>query len=101
MISIITTTVSRKKDAIELGKMLLDHKLIVCANITEVTSQYYWKGRYHEELEYQVSFKTRIEKKSQAIKCIKQNHPYEIPLIASKEFEISNSYKVWMDGELT
>lgn len=101
MISVITTTVSRKKDAIELGKMLLEHKLIVCSNVTEVTSQYNWKGRYHEELEYQISFKTSIDKKSQAIKCIKKNHPYEIPLIASKDFEISNSYKVWMDSELT
>ncbi len=101
MITVITTNLSRKKDAISLGKKLLDNNLIVCSNISKTTSQYFWKGKYHEEVEYQASFKTSIDKKSQAIKFIKKHHPYEIPLIASKEYEISNSYKAWMDKTLS
>lgn len=101
MITFITTNLSRKKDAIKLGKELLDNNLIVCSNINKTTSQYYWKGKYHEEVEYQASFKTSIGRKAQAIKFIKKNHPYEIPLIASKDLEISNSYKAWMDEILS
>jgi len=97
MIAVITTNVSRRKDAIELGKKLLDNNLIVCSTISKTISQYFWKGKYHEEKEYQLSCKTIIDKKPQAIKFIKKNHPYEIPLIASKNFEINNSYKAWMD----
>ena len=58
MIAYIYTNVSNKSDAVALGKGLLDAKLIACSNISEVTSQYFWKGSYHEESEYCVSFKT-------------------------------------------
>jgi len=97
MISIITTTVSRKKDALTMGKKLLDNNLIVCSNVNKTTSQYIWKGKFHEESEYQVSFKTTIGKKAQTIKFIKKHHPYEIPCIASKECEVNNAYRAWMD----
>ena len=97
MITIIKTTVSRKKDAIDLGKKLLDHNLIVCSNITRTISQYFWKGKYNEVKEYDVVFKTTISKKSECIKHISKFHPYENPMIASKNYEINNSYKAWMD----
>lgn len=97
MISIITTAVSRRKDALGLGKKLLDNNLIVCSHIEKATSQYYWKGKYHEEKEYVATYKTTLEKKSQAIKFIKKNHPYDIPFISSQEVEVSNSYRSWMD----
>lgn len=97
MITIITTTLSRRKDALELGKKLLDNNLVVCSNIEKTISQYYWKGKYHEEKEYLVTYKTSLEKKSQAIKFVKKHHPYEIPFISSHEVEVSNSYRSWMD----
>lgn len=97
MIAVITTTVSTQKDALKIGKKLLDDHLIVCSNINKTLSQYYWKGQFHEEEEFQLSVKTTIEKKEQAIKCINMMHPYETPMIVSKNFEISNSYKAWMD----
>jgi len=97
MITIITTNLSRRKDAEQMGKALLDNDLIVCSNINKTSSQYYWKGKYHEEKEYQASFKTSIEKKEQAIKYIKKHHPYDVPMILSKNLEINNSYKNWMD----
>lgn len=101
MITFITTNLSRKKEAVKLGKELLDNNLIVCSNIDKTTSQYYWKGKYHEEVEYRASFKTSIQMKAQAIKFIKKHHPYEIPLIASTDMEVSNSYKAWMDDILS
>lgn len=97
MIAIIKTTVSDKKEALHLGKELLGNKLIVCSSIKKMTSQYYWNGKYHEESEYDVTFKTSLSKNKQAIKFIKKNHPYEIPLIASTIHEVNNSYKGWMD----
>lgn len=97
MISIITTTVSRKKDALNIGSKLLDNQLIVCSNINKITSQYMWKGEYHEESEYQVTFKTTIAKKAQTIKYIKKHHPYQVPCIITKEREVNNAYRAWMD----
>jgi len=100
MIAVITTHVAKRTDALKLGKELLDNNLIVCSNISEVTSQYYWKGKYHEETEYQLSVKTSLVKKVQAIKYLRQNHPYEIPMIKSNDWEINNVYKTWLDETL-
>lgn len=100
MIAIISTTLSSKKDALHLGRALLDQKLIVCSNINKVTSQYNWNGKYHEEEEYHVNFKTSLGKKKAAVKFLKKNHPYEIPLITSEVKEINNSYDRWMEHVL-
>jgi len=100
MIAIITTTVTRKKDALAIGKKLLDDQLIACSNITKVTSQYYWKGKYHEEVEYSITCKTTLDRKKQAVKSIKRSHPYYIPMIMTKECEINNAYLSWMDQQL-
>ena len=100
MITIIKTNVSKKRDAIMLGKKLLDDNLVVCSSFNKIVSQYFWKGMYHQEKEYEVVFKTGIAKKSQAIKCINKIHPYDVPMIASKNYEINNSYKAWMDQSI-
>ncbi len=100
MLSIITTTVSSKSDALLLGKQLIDAHLVACTHISEIVSQYYWKDEFHEEKEYQVSFKTSQAKREQAIKSIKANHPFEVPMIISNELQVNNSYKGWMDQYL-
>lgn len=100
MIAIITTTVSRKKDALSLGKKLLDQHLIACSRISKSTSQYNWKGQFHEEVEYTLVLKTSIDRKKQAVKFLKRNHPYDIPMIITQVMEVNNSYLAWMDQQL-
>jgi len=100
MICVVITNLPSEAAAMALGKKLIDGKLIACSNIKKVTSQYYWQGKYYEEAEYEASFKTTLGKKTQAIKFIKNNHPYEVPMILSSEYEVSNTYKAWMDETL-
>ncbi len=100
MIAVITTTVAKKKDALILGKKLLDQQLIVCSRINKCTSQYYWKGKYYEEAEYALVLKTTISKKKRAVKFIKRNHPYDIPMIISTKSEVNKAYLAWMDQQL-
>ncbi len=100
MIAIITTTLSRKKDALSLGKKLLDQRLAACSRISKSISQYYWKGKFHEESEYTLVLKTSISRKKEAVKFLKRNHPYDIPMIISEVSEVNNSYLAWMDQQL-
>ncbi len=100
MISVIITTLPTENAAKELGKQLLDKSLIVCTNISKCQSQYMWEGKYHDETEFRLWIKTSISCKEAVIKFVKDKHPYETPLIASKNFEINNSYKSWMDSML-
>jgi len=100
MICIIYSSFPNKDSALRIGKLMLDNKLIACANIFKIESQYIWKGKFHEEDEYGAHFKTSISKKNQAIKFINKNHPYEIPLITNQEVVVNNAYKAWMDSFL-
>lgn len=101
MIAVITTNVASEADALKLGKALLDNKLIVCSSITETQSQYFWKGNFHEEREFQLTVKTSLERKQAAIKYLNQHHPYDIPMIKSTHWEVNNAYKSWMDETLS
>lgn len=98
MISIIITTLSSEIAAKEMAKKLLEAGLVACVNTTQCRSQYKWQGDYYDEIEFRMHIKTSLENKEATIKTIKELHPYETPLIASKDFEINNSYKAWMDG---
>lgn len=100
MISIIYSAFSTKDSALRIGKLLLDKRLIACANVVRMESQYIWKGKFHEEEEYGAYFKTSMSKKNEAIKFIKQHHPYQIPCITSKDVVVNNAYKSWMDAFL-
>lgn len=100
MLSIIFSSFASKDSALRIGKLLLDKKLIACSNVIRMDSQYYWKGKFHEEEEYGAYFKTSLVKKNEAIKFIKKNHPYEIPSITSKDVVVNNAYKAWMDSFL-
>ncbi len=101
MISLIHTSFPDKEIALKIGKALLEKKLIACTHITPSTSQYVWKGNYHEETEFITIFKTNSYNKREVIKYIKNEHPYEIPYIMSEDHVINNAYKVWMDSFLT
>lgn len=100
MISIIFSSFGNKDSALRIGKLMLDKRLIACSNVVRMQSQYYWKGKFHEEEEYGAYFKTSISKKSEVIKFIKNHHPYEIPSITSKDVVVNNAYKAWMDAFL-
>ena len=71
MISIIYSSFSTKDSALRIGKLLLDKRLIACSNVVRMESQYYWKGKFHEEEEYGAYFKTSINKKNEVVKFIK------------------------------
>ncbi len=98
MITVIKTTLSNKEIAIKLGKELLDLRLIACSNISPITSQYIWKGKYHEDKEYALTLKTNELRKKDVIKHLQKNHPYEIPFISTEEHVINNAYQNWMDA---
>lgn len=101
MISIIQTTYPKKETALKIGKTLLEMNLVACTHVREITSQYIWKDQYHEETEFALYVKTSEHRKKDVIKYINNEHPYEIPYIASQDQIINNAYKSWMDAFLS
>ena len=79
--------------------MLLEEKLIACANIIPgVKSLYWWKESINEHFEKIVFIKTRKELESEVLKKIKKCHNYEIPAtyIIDSMNEIDNEYLKWI-----
>ena len=86
-----------KEEAKKLARLLLNKKLIICANIFPVESVYIWEGKVNENPEHVMLAKTN---NSKAIEFIKKEHSYDTPAIISWEAKANSKYIEWMEKEL-
>ena len=84
------------QEAKAMSNMLLENKLVACANYHAITSDYIWKGELVSDNEIAVSFKTLISLEAEVRKAIETQHSYDVPLIGSTEMIVSMSYFEWM-----
>jgi len=101
-ILLITTTVEQKEDAERLAELLLEKRLVACAQIsTPITSMYRWRGEVTTATEVVLSLKTFRRHYSAVEQILLQEHPYEIPeIIAQDDVFASESYAKWLEGEV-
>jgi periplasmic divalent cation tolerance protein len=101
-IILISTTLESKADAERIARLLLDRKLIACAQISgPMTSLYRWKGVTTSAIEYALNLKT-IPSCTEKVKVlIRKEHPYDLPEIIIQEVsDSSNEYSQWIYGEV-
>ncbi len=78
---IILTTVSKKPDAQNLAKKLVEKKLAACINIIKIeNSVFQWKGKSGNDKEFLLIIKTAAAY-NEVERFIRKNHPYELPEI--------------------
>ncbi|WP_423792717.1 divalent-cation tolerance protein CutA [Methanocaldococcus indicus] len=95
---LIYTTFPDLESAKKVVKLLLEKKLIGCANIREHKALYWWEGKIEEDDEIGVIIKTKNEKWEEVKKVIKENHPYSTPLIMKIDVDDVNiEYLKWLD----
>lgn len=71
-----------REAAADAARVLLDEKLIACANVLPgMLSLYEWKGERGEDTEAGALFKTHESLLDRAIARIGEIHPYEQPTI--------------------
>ncbi len=101
-ILLITTTVEQKEDAERIAALLLEKRLVACAQIsTPITSIYRWRGEVTKATEMVLSLKTLRRHYNAVEQILLQEHPYEIPeIIAQEDFFASESYGKWLEGEV-
>jgi len=89
-----------KKVAEKIAKILLKKRLIVCANVFEIESFYWWQRKIEKAKEFLLIGKT-IEKNYQKIKKeVEKIHPYEIPCILKIKAEVNKKYLNWLKSEV-
>lgn len=100
---LITTTVERKEDAERITALLLERRLVACAQISSpITSIYRWRGEITTATELVLSLKTMPHHYALVEEILLQEHPYETPEIIAQEIPlVSNAYSDWVNKEVS
>ncbi len=81
---IVYITAPNQEEAERISRILLQERLIACANIIDsVTSLYWWKGEIRKRGEVLLIAKTKESLIDQLIERVKALHSYECPCIVS------------------
>jgi len=99
-IIVIETTIDDKKQAEKISRVLVEEKLVACAQISSpIESVYTWQQKVCTEQEFRVVFKTLKELQTKVEARIKELHPYEVAEIVFFEKESSAEYFEWLKEE--
>ncbi len=97
----ISTTTETEAQARTLARLLIEHRLAACIQITgPIQSVYRWKGEICNGTEYRLSIKTTREREHSLIESISTNHPYETPEILIDEVHVSDAYGRWLQEQV-
>nr|MBU1328444.1 divalent-cation tolerance protein CutA [Candidatus Omnitrophota bacterium] len=97
----VITTVSEKKDAEKIAKVLIYGRLVACVQIIgPIKSIYRWKGKIENANEWVCLIKTRKTLYKKVESAIRKIHPYEVPeIIAISIAKGSEDYLKWLSDE--
>jgi len=100
---IISTTFEEKEDGLKVAELLLEERLVACAQLSfPVTSSYHWQGRITTATEYILSLKTISTLYEKVEKRLTEVHPYELPeIVCSDITRVSSEYLAWVEGEVS
>ena len=78
------------------ARHIIDSKLAACANMTQTSSVYRWKGKVCQGDEVLVIFKTSNNRVAQLHDAILKGHPYDVPEILEIDAKSSGVYMDWI-----
>jgi periplasmic divalent cation tolerance protein len=101
-IILISTTFENSADAERIARLLLDRKLIACAQVTgPIVSFYRWQGETTTAAEFSLSLKTTPSCTEAVKTLLRREHPYDLPEIIVQEIaHSSKEYSSWVHGEV-
>lgn len=99
--SVIYITASDFEQARQIGRVLVEERLVACANLFDgVASLYWWNETVHEDRETVLIAKTRTELVNSVIARVKQLHSYDCPCVVSWPIDNANpAYLDWIGKE--
>lgn len=93
----ITTTVEFPEDAERIGSTLVGERLAACVQIDgPIRSIYRWKGVLEDTTEYRLTIKTAAALRDEAMRRVRELHPYELPEIIFIPLESTLGYANWV-----
>ena len=80
-----------------IADILLQARLVACANIFPITSAYWWEGVIAKEGEWVSILKTPLSLEVAVEAAILKVHPYEVPCVLRFEVKANEAYAVWIE----
>ena len=91
------TTTSDPEEANQLASRLVAERLAACVQIIQITSQYVWEGRAHQEPEFLLLIKSRRSAYAAIETFLRSHHSYTTPEILWLPVEAGlEDYLNWM-----
>ena len=100
-IKLIYVTSSSEDEALNIGRTLIDERLVACVNIIPaVRSIYRWEGAIEDEKEAVLVMKTVGAKVGAVTKKIKSIHSYDCPCVVVMDITNGNDdFLQWIVNE--
>ena len=93
---LVLTTLPNADKAVEVARVLVEERLIACANIVPaVRSIYRWQDKIQDENEVLVVMKTKSDQIERLKARILELHPYEVPEVLAMPIE--NGYAGYLE----
>jgi periplasmic divalent cation tolerance protein len=98
---VVLTTLPDADKAAEIARVLVDERLIACANmLPPVRSIYRWQGKVNDEPEVLVVLKTSASRLGWMLQRLRELHPYEVPEMLAIRVESGwPPYLEWLAAE--
>ena len=82
MIRMMLSTVGSRVEAEKMATTLVSERVVACVNVVGgLTSIYRWEGEVQNESEVLMILKTAEDRLDDAIRRLKELHPYDVPEI--------------------
>lgn len=94
-------TCSDEEEAKKIARILLEKKLIACANLFPINSIYKWKRKISDDKETAMILKTTKEKSEEVKEEIERVHSYDIPCITEIDVRPNEKYGEWLQEQLS
>lgn len=95
---IVRTYCNKKSIAKKIVDILLEKQLVAGAQVSKVTSKYWWNNSLEESNEYQLEFRTKKNLFPEIEKEIKKIHDYDVCEISAIEIvDGSREFFKWIE----
>ncbi|HLN23903.1 MAG TPA: divalent-cation tolerance protein CutA [Patescibacteria group bacterium] len=99
--SLIYATAPNRAAALKIARVLVECRLVACANVVDgATSLYWWEGQVQEEVEAILVAKTTSANASATVAKIKELHDYSCPCVVALDIAQGNlDFLGWITAE--
>jgi len=98
---IVFTSFASEADAARVSRVLIEERLIACANLLPARALYRWKDAIEDQGETVVLMKTRKQDWTALLSRLHELHPYETPeCVAVRVAAGAPKYMEWLESVL-